>query len=87
MTLRENKLRLSLAAAAVPLFVGCVSAHPGIAQSVVGSDGPIACGAFQRGPNGSWTVLRSTTISPEGVQMNLPEGRTFAKNQFATASR
>jgi len=64
MTRRENKIRLSLAAAAASLFIGCTSARPGIAQTVVGSNGPIACGAFQRGPNGSWTVLRPTTLSP-----------------------
>jgi hypothetical protein len=53
-----------------------------MAQGLSGSDGPIACGDFQRGPNGSWTVQRPTTISPQGVQLNLAPGHTFAKNQF-----
>jgi hypothetical protein len=55
-----------------------------MAQGGSGSDGPIACGDFQRGPNGSWTVLRPTTISPRGVQLNLAPGQTFAKNQFVS---
>jgi len=78
----ENKIRLSFGAAAAALFVGCASALPGMAQSIAGSDGPIACGNFQRGINGSWTVLRPTTISPQGIQLNLAPGQTFAKNQF-----
>jgi len=38
----------------------------------------------KRGPNGSRTVLRPTTISPQGVQLNLAPGQTFAKNQFVS---
>jgi hypothetical protein len=79
---RDKKMGSSLAAAAAILFLGCVTAHPGMAQGLSGSDGPIACGDFQRGPNGSWTVQRPTTISPQGVQLNLAPGHTFAKNQF-----
>jgi hypothetical protein len=30
----------------------------------------------------SWTVLRPATISPNGVELNLAPGETFAKNQF-----
>ena len=56
----------------------------GVAKSVPRSNGPIACGEFQRGPNGSWTVLRQTTISPQGVQLNLATGQTFAKNQLVS---
>jgi hypothetical protein len=55
-----------------------------MAQSVSRSDGPIACGDFQRGPNGSWTVLRQTTISLQRVPLNLAAGQTFAKNQFVS---
>ena len=56
---RDKKIGSSPAAAAAMLFFGCVTAHPGMAQGRSGSDGPIACGDFQRGPNGSWTVLRT----------------------------
>src|ERR1700739_1769998 len=82
MTYRDKRIGPSLAAAAAALFLGCISAHPGMAQGVSRSDGPIACGDFQRGPNGSWTVLRPTTIIPQGVQLNLAPGHSFAKNQF-----
>jgi hypothetical protein len=61
-----------------------VTAHPGTAQSVSRSDGPIACADFQRGVNGSWTVLRPTTITPQAAQPNLAPGQTFAKNQFVS---
>jgi len=63
MTYLDDKFRLALGAAAAVAFFGCVSAHPVIAQNVSGPDGPIACGDFQRGPNGSWAVLRPTTMS------------------------
>jgi hypothetical protein len=78
----ENKIRWFFAAAAATLFVGGASALPGMAQSIAGSDGPVACDAFQRDTNGSWMVLRPTTISPQGIQLNLAPGQTFAKNQF-----
>jgi len=81
---RDKKIGSSHAAAAAMLFFGCVTAHPGMAQRRSGSDGPIACGDFQRGPNGSWTVLRPTTIRAQGVQLNLAPGQTFAKNQFVS---
>jgi hypothetical protein len=61
-----------------------VTAHPGMAQSVSRSDGPIACGNFQRGADGSWTVLRPTTITPQRAQLNPAPGQTFAKNQFVS---
>ena len=81
---RDKKIGSSPAAAAAMLFFGCVTAHPGMAQGRSGSDGPIACRDFQRGPNGSWTVLRPTTISPRGVQLNPAPGQIFAKNQFVS---
>ena len=84
MTHGDKKTGWTLVAAAAAIFSGCVAAHPGMAQSVSRSDGPIACGDFQRGSNGSWTVLRPTTISPQGAQLNLAPGQTFAKNQFVS---
>jgi hypothetical protein len=68
MAHRDEKMGVTLVAAYAAIFLGCVTAHPGIAQSVSRSDGPIACGEFQRGTNGSWTVLRQTTISPKGCR-------------------
>ena len=84
MTHRDKNMGRTLVAAYAAIFFSCVTAQPGIAQSVSRSDGPIACGEFQRGPNGSWTVLRQTTMSPQGVQLNLAAGQTFAKNQFVS---
>jgi hypothetical protein len=82
MTYLDRKIRISLAMTAAALFFSCASAHFTLAQGVSRSDGPIACADFRRGPNGSWAVLRPTTISPNGVQLNLMPGQTFAKNQF-----
>jgi hypothetical protein len=82
MTHRHKKIGWSLVAATAAIFFGCGTADPAMAQDVSRTDGPIACGNFQRGPNGSWTVLRPTTMSPQGVQLNLAPGQTFAKNQF-----
>lgn len=84
MTHRAQKIGWSLVAAAAAVFFGCVTAHPVMAQNVSNSDGPVACENFQRGPNGSWTVLHTTTISPRGVRLNLAPGQTFAKNQFVS---
>jgi hypothetical protein len=81
-TYPDRKIRISSAIAATTLFFGCASAHSALALGVSRSDGPIACADFQRGSNGSWTVLRPTTISPDGVQLNLIPAQTFAKNQF-----
>ena len=80
MTLYSKELRIPSAAVAASLFLG-VCAQPVLAQSSF-PDGPITCDAFQRGPNGSWTVLRPATISPNGTELNLAPGETFAKNQF-----
>jgi hypothetical protein len=77
---RDNKIPLSFAAAAAAF--ACLWMQPSPAQPARQGDGPVACQDFQRGPNGSWTVLRPTTIMPQGVRMNLVPGQTFAKNQF-----
>jgi hypothetical protein len=45
-------------------------------------DGPVACDAFQRVGNGSWTVLRPETLYPQGVPLSLAAGQTFAPNQM-----
>jgi hypothetical protein len=82
MRLSDNKMSLCAAVAVAALLVASGGTRSAGAQVVSGSDGPIACGDFQRGPNGVWTVLRPTTIRPEGVQMTLAPRQTFAKNQF-----
>jgi hypothetical protein len=76
----DNRLR-SIGAAAV-LVLGCGWPLAGLAQDIGATDGPITCGDFQRGVNGSWTVVHPTTIEPQGLQMNLAPGQTFAKNQW-----
>jgi hypothetical protein len=45
-------------------------------------DGPVACDAFQRVGNGSWTVLRPATLYPNRATLNLSPGQTFAPNQM-----
>jgi hypothetical protein len=37
---------------------------------------------FERGANGSWTVLRPAVIAPQGVAFTLAPGQTFSKNQW-----
>lgn len=86
MTHRDKKTGWSPAAAAATAFFGCVTADPGLAQDGSHSDGPIACANFQRGPNGFWTVLRPTTISPQVMQLSLAARQTFAKNQFVNGT-
>jgi hypothetical protein len=82
MTHSANKIRLSHAAAAAVLVLGCASAVPAMANVYAQGDGAIACQDFQRGWNGSWTALRPATISSAGVQLDVMPGQTFAKNQF-----
>lgn len=83
MSYVNHRVRVAFVATAAALFFGCAwGPHLGMAQSANRGDGPVACGDFQRGPNGSWTVLRPTAMAPQGVQMNLAPGQTFAKNQF-----
>ena len=81
MTVYQKKLRISSAAAAASLLLEVWAQQPVRAQNSL-PDGPTACAAFQRSANGSWNVLRPATISPNGVQLNLASGETFAKNQF-----
>src|SRR5437016_4801044 len=80
MTHRNNSIFTMMAAAALAL--GCAWPDPSVAQSVSTlPDGPIECGAFQRGGNGFWSVLRPATIYPQGVALSLAPGQTFAPNQ------
>jgi hypothetical protein len=81
MNHRDRKNGLSFAAAVAALFLGFAWPHAGMAQTAELSDGPIACTDFQRGVNGTWTVIRPTRIRPQGVEMNLAPWQTFAKNQ------
>jgi hypothetical protein len=69
-----------LSAVAASVVLGGV--WPVAAATIVASDGPIACRDFQRGVNGTWTVLRPTTIGPPGKTISLAPGQTFAKNQW-----
>jgi hypothetical protein len=82
MTVSIKKTPLISAAAAAGLFLGFALAGPAMAAVYAQGDGPIACQDFQRGANGSWTVLRATSISSQGVELNVAPGQTFAKNQF-----
>jgi hypothetical protein len=82
MNFRDEKIDLSLAAAATALFLCCSWPYASIAQNINLPDGPIACTDFHRGANGSWTVVHPTTIHPRGVEMKLAPGQTFAENQF-----
>jgi hypothetical protein len=77
MNHRDRKNGLSFAAAAAALFLGCAWPHAGMAQTAEFPDGPITCADFQRGVNGTWTVIRPTRIRPQGVEMNLAPGQTF----------
>src|SRR3954452_2100704 len=80
MTHGNHLILTVMAAAAVALR--CAWPYPSPAQSVSTlPDGPIECGAFQRGANGSWTVLRPATIYPQGMGLGLMPGQTFAPNQ------
>ncbi|HUC72560.1 MAG TPA: hypothetical protein VMS01_15335 [Stellaceae bacterium] len=81
MRYRKDKALLSTAAAAM-LLLGCAWPLAATAASVNSADGPIACNDFQRGSNGTWTVLHPTTIAPQGVALSLAPGQTFAKNQW-----
>jgi len=80
MTDRKDKAMAWIGAAA--LFLGCACPLGAMAANVGSPDGPIACQDFQRGDNGTWTVVHPTTIAPQGVVLNLAPGQTFAKNQW-----
>lgn len=82
MNSRSDKIGLSFAAAAAALLLGGLWPHPGIAQNANLPDGPIACTDFHRGANGSWTVVHPTAIRPQGVELKMVPGETFAENQF-----
>ena len=69
--------------AAAALFLACAWQHPVMAQALASQpDGPVACDAFQRVGNGSWTVLRPTSIYPAGAALSLAPGQAFAPNQM-----
>jgi hypothetical protein len=73
----------SIMITAAVLSLGCVWLPPAMAQTVASRpDGPVACNAFQRVGNGSWTVLRPATIYPEGMALSLAAGETLAPNQM-----
>jgi hypothetical protein len=54
-------------------------------RTVITSDGPIRLREVPEShANGSWTVLRSMTISLQGAQLNLAPEQTFADNQYVS---
>lgn len=80
MTRHTDKALSTLAAAAIVL--GGMWPLASTAATIVAPDGPIACRDFQRGVNGTWTVVRATTIGRPGKTINLSPGQSFAKNQW-----
>ena len=81
MKYRTSKLRTAITA--IALSVGCAIPQLVMAQGANRlPDGPVACDAFQRVGNGSWTVLRPETLYPRGVPLSLAAGQTFAPNQM-----
>ena len=81
MKYRDNTLRAAIIAAV--LACGWAVPQSAMAQGANNlPDGPVACDAFQRVGNGSWTVLRPETLYPQGVAVNLAAGQTFAPNQM-----
>jgi hypothetical protein len=50
-------------------------------------DGPVACDAFQRVGNGSWTVLRPETLYPQGVPLSLAAGQHSPPTRCMTGLR
>jgi hypothetical protein len=81
MKLTDSKLRTAITAAVVSF--GCAIPQLAMAQAADSlPDGPVACDAFQRVGNGSWTVLRPATLYPNGTTLKLSPGQTFAPNQM-----
>ena len=81
MKYRDNTLRTAITAAV--LGFGWAIPQLAMAQDTNNlPDGPVACDAFQRVGNGSWTVLRPETLHPRGVPLSLAAGQTFAPNQI-----
>jgi hypothetical protein len=79
--MKHGTFGTSIAATALVVF-GLAAVAPAITQPVNSlPDGPVACAAVQRADNGSWTVLRPTTLHPNGVPLSLAPGQTFAPNQ------
>jgi hypothetical protein len=78
---RDNTLRAAITATV--LSFGCTIPQLAMAQGANSlPDGPVACNAFRRVGNGSWTVLRPETLHPQGVPLSLAAGQIFAPNQM-----
>ena len=76
-----NSLRFSLAAAAL-LLIGTVAAPVYAQVSMTDPDAAVACGAFQRSGNGSWTATSPTTLDyNNGMALGVAPGETFSPNQ------
>ena len=82
----RSNLKILSAVAAVGIVFCAMRPLAAAAATIAASDGPIVCHDFERGVNGTWTVLRATTIGPlggpQGRTISLSPGQSFAKNQW-----
>jgi hypothetical protein len=82
MTHRDKILGALGGGAALALF-GLFAPAPALAQPANSlPDGQVDCGAVNRLPMGSWTIMSPVTISPNGTTIGLSPGQTFAPNQM-----
>ena len=81
--------KLAILVAATALVFGAATPGLAIAQPVTTlPDGPVACAAFQRSANGSWTVLRQTMLHPNVRARLSPRTRRLTASRsplFSTA--
>lgn len=76
----SNSLRLNLAAAAL-LLTGAAAAPVYAQVSMTDPDAAVACGAFQRWGNGSWTATSPSTLDYDnGMSLSIAPGQTFSPN-------
>jgi hypothetical protein len=82
----RNQSKTLSTVVAVAIVFGAMQPLAAAAATIAASDGPIACHDFERGVNGTWTVLRAAIIGPvggpSGRTISLSPGQSFAKNQW-----
>lgn len=66
--------RMQMIVAVITLATVCLS--PG-AQA---QDSKVACDAFMKNPDGSWTATRNVAFPGPGVNYNIQQGATFGSN-------